>query len=96
MDDHPEVRAALVAREAAAYDLKRTEVRAPADGIIYQASSFRPGQMVSTGATLFTLVETGQRRIDHLPRLHHHLLRNLRNVIVLVHGSWHGAWCWDS
>lgn len=60
VDDHPEVRAALVAREAAAYDLKRTEVRAPADGIIYQASSFRPGQMVSTGATLFTLVETGE------------------------------------
>lgn len=59
VDDHPEVRSALVAREAAAYDLKRTEVRAPADGVIYQASSFRIGQMVSTGSTLFTLVETG-------------------------------------
>jgi membrane fusion protein (multidrug efflux system) len=60
VDDHPEVRSALVAREAAAYDLKRTEVRAPADGVIYQASSFRTGQMVSTGSTLFTLVETGE------------------------------------
>lgn len=59
-DDHPTVRAAMVACENAAYNLHRTEVRAPADGIVYQAGSFRAGQMVSAGQTLFTLVETGE------------------------------------
>lgn len=64
VDDHPEVRAAMVARDGAAYDLKQTEVHAPADGVIYQASSFRTGQMVSVGQTAFTLVETGETWVE--------------------------------
>lgn len=58
-DEHPTVRAALVARDSAAYDLSLTTVKAAADGIVYQASNFKPGQYVSAGATLFSLVETG-------------------------------------
>ena len=58
-DAHPTVRAALVARDKAAYDLGLTTVKAPADGVIYKAASFKPGQFVSEGSSLFTLVETG-------------------------------------
>lgn len=58
-DDHPTVRAALVARDTAAYNLSLTTVKAAADGIVYKADSFKPGQFVSAGVTLFTLVESG-------------------------------------
>ncbi|PZR00909.1 MAG: HlyD family secretion protein [Cereibacter sphaeroides] len=58
-DSHPTVQAAIVARDKAAYDLSLTTVNAPADGIIYQASSFKPGEMVDAGSPLFALVETG-------------------------------------
>lgn len=58
-NDHPSVRAAQVARDKAAYNLSLTTVKAPADGIIYKADSFKPGQFVTAGAALFSLVETG-------------------------------------
>lgn len=63
-DKHPNVMAALAAREKAAYNLGLTTVSAPADGIVYQASSFKPGQFVAAGATQFTLVETGDNWIE--------------------------------
>ena len=59
VDSHPTVMSALAAREKAAYALSQTTVRAPADGIVYQASSFKVGQLVSAGTALFSLVETG-------------------------------------
>lgn len=58
-DSHPAVLAALAAREKAAYALSRTAVRAPADGVVSQASAFKVGQYVGAGAPLFSLVETG-------------------------------------
>ncbi len=58
-DAHPTVQAAIVARDKAAYNLSLTEVKAPADGIVYKADSFKPGQFVTAGATLFSLVESG-------------------------------------
>lgn len=58
-DAHPTVLAAIVARDKAAYNLSLTTVKAPADGIVYKADSFKPGQFVTAGATLFSLVETG-------------------------------------
>ena len=64
IDAHPTVRAAAVARDNAAYALSQTEMRAPADGILYQAASFRLGQMVAAGSTLFTLVETGNSWVE--------------------------------
>lgn len=63
-DSHPSVRAALAARDKAAYNLDLTTVRAPADGVIYKAASFRTGQFVAAGAPLFSLVETGDIWID--------------------------------
>jgi membrane fusion protein (multidrug efflux system) len=63
-DKHPTVMAALAAREKAAYDLAQTTVRAPADGVISHASSFKVGQYVGSGTPLFSLVETGDTWID--------------------------------
>lgn len=63
-DNHPSVMAALATREKAAYDLAHSTVRAPADGVIAQASSFRVGQFVGSGTALFSLVETGDTWID--------------------------------
>ncbi|PBB28330.1 hypothetical protein CK228_15200 [Mesorhizobium sp. WSM4312] len=63
-DKHPTVMAALAARDKAAYDLARTTVKAPADGVISQASSFKVGQFVGSGTPLFSLVETNDTWID--------------------------------
>ena len=52
--------AAQAARDQAALDLKRTEIRAPANGIITNLT-LRPGDYVHTGTSIFSLVET-----DHL------------------------------
>lgn len=58
VDEHPSVKSAIVAVNDAKYNLSQTEVDAPTDGIIYQASSFKPGEMVGAGSSLFTLVDT--------------------------------------
>ena len=63
-DSHPSVRSALAARENAAYTLAQTTVRAPADGIVSQASSFKEGQFVNAGTPLFSLVETGDAWVE--------------------------------
>jgi membrane fusion protein (multidrug efflux system) len=63
-DKHPTVMAALAARDKAAYDLAQTTVRAPADGIVSQAASFKVGQYVGSGTPLFSLVEAGDTWID--------------------------------
>jgi membrane fusion protein, multidrug efflux system len=64
IDDHPMVVAAKAARDQAAYNLSVATVRAAADGLVYQASSFRPGEYVTPGASLFTIVETSNPWID--------------------------------
>jgi membrane fusion protein (multidrug efflux system) len=63
-DEHPAVKAALAARDKAAYSLKQTTVTAPADGVIAQASSFQTGQLVSAGTALFSLVENGESWVE--------------------------------
>lgn len=63
-DKHPAVLAALAARDKAAYDLEQTTVRAPADGTVSQASSFKVGQFVSAGTPLFSVVESGDTWIE--------------------------------
>ncbi|MER9415662.1 HlyD family secretion protein [Mesorhizobium sp. M0306] len=63
-DKHPTVMAALAARDKAAYDLVQTTVKAPADGIVSQAASFKVGQYVGSGTPLFSLVETGDTWVD--------------------------------
>jgi len=64
VDSHPNVQAAMVVRNQAAYDLSRTRVTAPRDGIVYQASGFRQGQVVSVGQPLFSFVESGDVWVD--------------------------------
>lgn len=63
-DKHPTVLAALATHDNAAYALAQTTVRAPADGIVAQASSFKTGQFVGVGSPLFSLVETGDIWVD--------------------------------
>lgn len=58
-DSHPAVLAALAARDTAQFNLDQSTLRAPGDGIVYRAESFKPGQYVVAGAPVFTLVETG-------------------------------------
>ena len=64
VDKHPAVMAAQAARDQAAYDLARTTVHAPADGIVYKAASFKPGEFVAAGSQLFALVETGDTWVE--------------------------------
>ncbi|OYU18377.1 MAG: hypothetical protein CFE34_10835 [Rhodobacteraceae bacterium PARR1] len=63
-DDHPAVRAALAELDRARYNLSVTSVTAPADGVIYQAASFRPGAMLAAGQSVFALVETNEIWVD--------------------------------
>ena len=63
-EKHPAVLQAMAARDKAAYDLAQTTVRAPADGIVSQASSFKIGQFVAAGTPLFSLVETGDTWVE--------------------------------
>ena len=63
-DKHPAVLQALAARDKAAYDLAQTTVRAPADGIVSQASSLKTGQFVAAGTPVFSLVETGDTWVE--------------------------------
>lgn len=63
-DSHPTVAAALVELDRARYNLSVTTVTAPADGIVYQAASFRQGAMVAAGQTVFALVETAESWVD--------------------------------
>ncbi len=64
IDRHPAVRAARAARDSAARNLERTQVRAPADGMISQVASLNAGQFVATGSTIASLVVTGSAWIE--------------------------------
>ncbi|PRX09101.1 UNVERIFIED_ORG: membrane fusion protein (multidrug efflux system) [Martelella mediterranea] len=63
-DKHPDVMAALARLSAAELNLERTRVTAPADGIVTQTTSLRPGQYVSTASSVLTLVETASTVIE--------------------------------
>lgn len=63
-DKHPTVLSALASRSEAAYALAQTTVHAPADGVVYQASSFKVGQFVGVGAPVFSLVETDDTWVE--------------------------------
>jgi len=63
-DKHPTVLAAQAARDKAQFDLSQTTIKAAGDGVVYQAASIKPGQFVTVGTALFTLVETGDTWVD--------------------------------
>jgi len=61
---HPQVEAALARRAKAALDLKRTEIRAPVDGIISQADKLQPGAMAMQMLSAVSLVGGGDYWIE--------------------------------
>ena len=63
-DDHPAVQAALAQRDQAAYKLSLTDVKAPADGMVYQATSFKPGQFLTAGVSLFAFLPKGETWVE--------------------------------
>jgi membrane fusion protein (multidrug efflux system) len=56
-EDLPQYKAALAQLERARIDLDDTIVTAPGSGVIAQISDFRPGDFVTPGKPLFSLVE---------------------------------------
>ncbi len=63
-DEHPLVLAALAKREQAALDLKNTEVRAPAAGVVAQANRMLVGQYLTPSVAVMSLVETDSTWIE--------------------------------
>lgn len=61
---HPLVLAAMAARDKAAFELSRTTIRAPADGIASQTSKVLPGQVLVSGIPTMSLVLSDRRWIE--------------------------------
>ena len=64
VDRHPLVLAARAARDKAALDLRRTTVRAPADGLASQTTKVQPGQIVALGIPTMSLLVAGHDWVD--------------------------------
>ena len=62
-EQHPRVLEAKAAVDAAALDLSRTRVSAPAAGIVSNLK-LQPGEHVATGAALFSLIPAGEVWIE--------------------------------
>jgi membrane fusion protein (multidrug efflux system) len=60
----PAVESAVAARDKALLDLKRTEIRAPADGYVAQADRMQPGNSVVPGLAVVTIVRSGETWIE--------------------------------
>ncbi|SNS77366.1 membrane fusion protein, multidrug efflux system [Sphingomonas laterariae] len=61
---HPQIASAIAARDKAALDLRRTEVRAPADGVVVQVDKLQPGSTAIATLTSVTLVAGGHYWVD--------------------------------
>jgi len=61
---NPAIAAARAARERAELDLRRTVLRAPADGVVTQANRLQVGQMVFPGVGALSVVASGSARVD--------------------------------
>jgi len=62
--NQPAVEAARVARDQALLNLSRTEVRAPADGVISQTRRLQTGATAVTGVPMVTLVRSGTTFVE--------------------------------
>ncbi len=62
--NQPATEAARIARERALLNLKRTEVRAPADGIVTGADRLQAGNSVVSGAPMVTIVRSDEVWIE--------------------------------
>ena len=63
-DSQPAVAAARVLREQALLNLSRTEVRAPADGIVSQTDRLQVGATAVTGVPVLTLVRSATTYVE--------------------------------
>jgi membrane fusion protein (multidrug efflux system) len=61
---HPQVEAAIATREQAALDLRRTEVRAPIDGIVAQTDRLQPGSQAVPLLSNISVVGTSGYWVD--------------------------------
>ncbi len=61
---HPQVEAALATRAKAELDLKRTEVRAPIDGIVAQSEKLNPGSLAMAMLTNISVVGDNEYWIE--------------------------------
>ncbi|MGD9616973.1 MAG: HlyD family secretion protein [Alphaproteobacteria bacterium] len=59
LDDHPTVQKAQAALDKAEYDLARTIVRAPADGIVTKVEQLQVGSYVNAAAPVFPMISDG-------------------------------------
>ncbi len=64
VDSHPLVMAAAAARDKAAFDLSRTTIRAPHDGVATQTDKILPGQVILMGVPTMALALSGKRWIE--------------------------------
>lgn len=64
VEAHPLVLAARATRDRAALDLARSQVRAPADGIVTQTSRMQPGQSMIQGVATLSLMMTGSAFVE--------------------------------
>lgn len=62
--DQPALEAARVARDRALLDLKRTEVRAPLDGIVTQTDRLQIGSAAVTGVPMLTIVRSADAWVE--------------------------------
>ncbi len=63
VERHPRVQQAMAARDQAALDLRHTRILAPADGVVANVDP-RPGQYVTVGQSMCSLVESGSLYIE--------------------------------
>ncbi|MEY2884068.1 MAG: hypothetical protein RL490_1792 [Pseudomonadota bacterium] len=61
---HPMILAAMAARDKAAFDLSRTTIRAPANGIASQTDKVLPGQVMIAGVPTMSLVISDRRWVE--------------------------------
>ena len=64
VSNQPAIEAAMVARERALLDLRRTEVRAPSDGIVTQTQRLQVGNGVVPGLAVVTIVRGGETWVE--------------------------------
>jgi len=62
--NHPLVLAAAAARDKAAFDLSRTRIRSPADGIATQTSRLLPGQVMIQGVASLSVMVAGSAFVE--------------------------------